>query len=264
MKFVRLNLTVETDTTFLRALLITFSILVLVYPSESSAQKHTVDAIYLSNGEVFRGSIQETLDPDKLCLETLCLNTRLFSKDEISRIEQEKINYQAFRYGKESSVRGYFNRTDLGLLIGSGNNSGNVVFSLQMVNGYKLGRRYYPGIGTGLEFYDYAVVPVFADFTYAITESRVGPFLRGSIGYSIPIEEPREQWGTLTKNKGGILLAAGVGTSIRTGSSSALTLSLVYRFQSLKSVYEEEWTDDVLNLERQLNRIALRIGFLFD
>ena len=108
------------------------------------------------------------------------------------------------------------------------------------------------------------MVPLYADFTYAITESRVAPFLRGSLGYSVPIEDPPEEWGTRTDNKGGILYAAGVGTNIRTGPSSALTISLVYRFQNLRSVYTENWNDDVLNLERQLNRIALRIGFLFD
>ncbi len=60
------------------------------------------------------------------------------------------------------------------------------------------------------------------------------------------------------------MYAAGVGTYIRTGGSSALMISLVYRFQSLKSVYSEEWTGDVLNLEKRFNRIAFRIGFIFD
>ncbi len=228
------------------------------------AQKHVVDAVYLENGEVFRGLLKESLDPDIVRLETLCLNTRLFSNSEISRIEREKISIQSFRYGRESSVHGYFNRTDMGLLVGSGNSSNNVVFSLQMVNGYKLGRRYYPGIGTGIEFYDHAVVPLFADFTYALSENRVSPFLRASFGYSFPMDDPQEQFGAITENKGGILYALGVGTSIRTGASSAMAISLVYRYQSLKSVYTENWNNDLLNLERRLNRIAFRIGFMFD
>jgi len=245
-------------------LLFSLFLLVFLIPAGLSAQKHVVDAIYLNNGEVFRGRIVESLDPDMLSIETLCLNTRLFSRNEISRIDKEKINIQSFRYGSESSIRGYFNRTDMGFLIGSGNNQNNVVFSLQMVNGYKLGKKYYPGIGTGLEFYEYAVVPLFADFSYALSDNRVSPFLRASLGYSFPVEEPREQWGSRTDNNGGILYIVGLGTSIRTGASSALSISLVYRFQSLKSVYTEDWNNDVLNLEKQINRIGLRIGFIFD
>ena len=168
------------------------------------------------------------------------------------------------RYGKEPSVHGYFNRTDLGLLIGSGNNSNNVAFSIQMVNGYKFARKFYPGIGTGIEFYDHAVLPLFTDFTYALAENNVSPFLRVSFGYSFPIEEPNEQWGSRTDNKGGIMYAAGVGTHIRTGAHSAMSVSLVYRFQSLRSVYTEDWNNDVVNLEKQINRVALRFGFIFD
>jgi hypothetical protein len=232
--------------------------------SQTTAQKHEVDAVYLQNGEVFRGKIVPDLNGDIVRLETLCFNTRLFNNNEILRIEKEKIKLQSYPFSRISSVRGYFNRTDMGFLIGSGNNQNNVIFSLQMVNGYKLGKRYYPGIGTGVEFYEHAVVPLYADFSYMLMDSRVSPFVRGSVGYSFSIEDPPEVWGARTDNRGGMLYAAALGTSVRTGSSSALTISIVYRFQSLKSVYEEEWNNDVLNLEKQYNRLAIRIGFMFD
>ncbi|MFC2098447.1 hypothetical protein ACFLSP_01745 [Bacteroidota bacterium] len=239
------------------------SILLLLIPLMAEGQKKEVDAIYLSSGEVFRGTIKDHFNPELIQLETLCANMRLFPVSEVSRIEKEEIDLFAFSREASISTRGYFNRTDLGALIGSGNDN-NAIFSLQMVNGYKFGKRYYPGIGVGLEFYEQAVVPVFADFTYLLGTHRVNPFIRGSLGYSIPLEDPEDQWGSTTNNNGGFLYSAGLGTSIRTGSSSALVLSLVYRFQSLKSVYTEEWSNEVLNIEKQFNRIALRIGFIFD
>ncbi len=238
-------------------------LLLIMIPAGLSAQKRVVDVIYLNSGEVFKGHMRESPDPDKIRLETLCLNTRFFPKGEINRIEEEKINMKTMRYGKEPSVQGYFNKTDLGLLIGSGN-SNNVAFSIQMVNGYKFGGKYYPGIGTGLEFYGHTVLPLYADFTYALAENHVSPFLKASFGYSIPIEESRGQWGASTENKGGIMFAVGVGTMIRTGVHSAMSISLVYRYQSLRSVYTEDWNNDVVNLEKQMNRVALRFGFIFD
>jgi hypothetical protein len=248
----------------IRAFPAILTFLLLLVTSVAGGQKLEVDAVYLNTGEIYRGRLQENLNPDLIQLETLCHDTRLFSKNEIIRIEKEKINLSAFsRYG-EAPVQGYFNHTDLGFLIGSGNNDHNIIFSIQMVNGYKFGRRYYPGIGTGIEFYDQAYVPLYADFKYFLSDHRVSPFLRGNLGYSIPLEDPPEQWGSRTVNHGGILYSAGVGTSIRTGSSSALVISLDYRFQSLRSVYTADWNDEVLNLEKQYNRVSLRIGFIFD
>lgn len=227
-------------------------------------QKQEVDAVYLGNGEIYRGWIQEHHNPDLVQLETLCLNTRLFPLSEILRIEKETVKLADFGRFGGASVHGYFNHTDLGFLIGSGNNDKHIVFSVQMVNGYKFRRKYYPGIGTGIEFYEQAHVPVYADFKYVLLDHRVSPFLRGSMGYSISLEDPPEEWGSRTDNHGGILCAAGIGTSIRTGSSSVLAISIVYRFQSLKSTYTAEWNDEILNLEKQYNRLALRIGFIFD
>ncbi len=237
----------------------------LILPSFSvNGQKRLVDAVYLNNGEVFRGRIQEQPDPGKVQMETLCLNTRLFSMSEISHIDQEKIDLMVLRLGGQVSSRGYFNRTDLGFLLGSGSNEQNAILSIQMVNGYKFGWKYYPGIGAGIEFYEQAYVPLFADFSYMLTSSRVSPFLRGSMGYSFSIDDPPEQWGTHTNNLGGFLYSAGIGASIRTGATSSLVISLVYRYQNLESVYKEDWSEEVLNLEKHYNRLSLRIGFVFD
>jgi hypothetical protein len=41
-------------------------------------------------------------------------------------------------------------------------------------------------------------------------------------------------------------------------------LSLVYRFQSLKSMTTQDWSDETLNLDKRYNRIAFRIGFVFE
>ncbi len=243
----------------------TLSILFTIFPiSWVYGQNQEVDAVYLINGEVFRGFLQDQPDPDQVQLETLCWNTRIFSKREISRIEREKVNLFVKGYNTGTSQYGYFNRTDLGLLIGSGNNEKNAIFSVQMVNGYKIDRKYFPGIGIGIEFYEYAVVPVSADFSYYFSSRQLSPFLRGSFGYSIPIEDPPEQWGSHTDTRGGILYTAGIGTSIRTGTSSALVLSLLYRFQSLRSINTVYWNDDMMNIEKQYNRISFRVGFMFD
>jgi hypothetical protein len=152
----------------------------------------------------------------------------------------------------------------MGVLIGSGNNEKNAVFSTQMVNGYKLDSRLYTGLGIGVEFYEQAVIPVFADVSCHFGRKVFSPFIRGSLGYSWSVEDPPETWGVHTDNQGGYMYAAGLGTFIRLNGHNSLSISLVYRFQSLKSVVSQDWTDEVLNLDKQYNRIAFRIGFVFE
>ena len=229
---------------------------------ELAAQKQEVDVVYLKNGEIYRGILQDHKDADKIMLQTLCWNSMIFDTMDIDHLDREMVDKKSHNLLEPSS--GYFNRTDLGVLIGHGNNEKNAIFSAQMVNGYKLNSRFYPGIGIGIEFFEQAVVPMFADVSCHFGRNVLSPFVRGSMGYSIPVEDPPETWGVVTNNHGGYMYAVGLGTFIRLNGHNSLSISLVYRFQSLKSVITQDWTDEVLNLNRQYNRLAFRIGFVFE
>ncbi len=227
-----------------------------------AAQKQEVDVVYLNSGEIYRGTLQHHPDEHLIMLQTLCWNTMIFNTGDVDHIDREMQNTGSPRMHVPS--HGYFNRTDLGVLIGTGNNEKNAIFSAQMVNGYAIGSRLYPGLGIGIEFYEQAVVPLFADLTCHIGRNVISPFVRGSIGYSVSVEDPPDIWGVYTNSIGGCMYAAGLGTFIRLNGHNALSLSLVYRFQSLKSVVTQDWNDEVLNLNKQYNRIAFRIGFVFE
>ena len=227
-----------------------------------AAQKQEVDAVYLKNGEIYRGSLLNHQDGNKIMLQTLCWNTMIFEAGDVDHIDIEMVNAKNSRLHVPSN--GYFNRTDLGVLIGTGNNEKNAIFSTQMVNGYKINSRLYPGLGIGIEFYEQAVVPLFADMSYHFGRNVLSPFIRASIGYSLPVEDPPETWGVSTNNNGGYMYATGLGTFIRLNGHNSLSISLVYRFQSLRSVITQDWSDEVLNLNKQYNRIAFRIGFVFE
>jgi hypothetical protein len=230
--------------------------------ADLDAQKQEVDAVYLKNGEIYLGNLQNHPDQNGIVLRTLCWNTMIFQAWEVDHIERKMVDMENSRMHVPSS--GYYNRTDMGILIGTGNNEKNAIFSAQMVNGYKIKSRFYTGLGIGIEFYEQAVVPLFADLSYHFGRNRLSPFVRGSIGYSLPVEDPPEAWGASTDNRGGYMYAAGLGTFIRLNGQNSLLLSLVYRFQSLKSVTTQDWNDEVLNLDKQYNRFAFRIGFVFE
>lgn len=234
----------------------------LFFPLYLSAQRQEVDAVYLKSGEVYRGVLKDHDDEDLIVLQTLCWNTMVFHSGDVDHISRETVNER--KEGWSVPYSGYFNRTDMGVLIGSGNNEKNAIFGVQMVNGYQVGNRFYPGFGIGIEFYEQAVLPLFADMSVQFGRQVISPFVRGSFGYALPVEDPPEAWGVRTKNRGGRMFGVGLGTFIRLNGHNSLSFSLLYRFQSLKSVTTQDWSDEVLNLDKQYNRIALRIGFVFD
>lgn len=228
------------------------------------AQTREVDAVYLKNGNVYRGAMQNTTLPGTLVIETLCSNTMQFTLEDVDHLSREFIRTGNRNSFVPNSETGYFNRTDIGALIGSGSNDKNLILGVQMVNGYKIKSRIYPGLGTGLEFFNQAFMPLYADFSYYFLNRSVSPFIRGSFGYTIPLEEPIEDWGTHTDSQGGYMYALGVGTSVRISQNNALNISLIYRFQNLRSIQTQDWTQEEIILDTQYNRIAIRVGFLFD
>ena len=247
----------------------TFFIILLLILSLSGknnlqAQKQEVDALHLKSGDIYRGHMQSTGTPGVIVMETLCSNTLQFKMDEIDHLERESIRTGSRNSFLPTNESGYFNRTDLGALIGTGNNDNNLIFGIQMVNGYQLKSRIYPGLGMGLEFFDQAFLPLFGDIVYYIGNRSVAPFVRGSLGYTLPLEDPHQDWGTILDSHGGLMYAVGLGTSIRMSQNNALCISVIYRFQNLRTVQTQDWNDDKVTLDTQYNRIAIRIGFVFD
>ncbi len=228
------------------------------------AQELDVDAIYLKNGSIYRGILQDTTETGKIVIETLCANTLLFGRDEIDHISRETVLAGTDGLYVPAKRSGYFNRTDLGALIASGYNDKNVIFSLQMVNGYRFRNRLYPGLGTGIEFYQQAYVPLFADISYFFRLRFLSTFIRGSFGYAVPLEDPEESWGLSIDNHGGFMCTLGLGTTVRISRDNALAISLAYRFQSHRSVQTTDWNNERSTFNTQYNRIAVRIGFVFD
>src|SRR4030042_6248024 len=111
---------------FIGFILLTFTIF------RTSAQRHIVDVIALQNGDFSRGIIVEQPDTGIIRLNTLCHNTLNFNLNDISSVSTEKLNLRRsgldlpFQY----EPKGYVNITDFGILIATGNNNQNGIFTI--------------------------------------------------------------------------------------------------------------------------------------
>jgi len=239
----------------------TFILINIVAIAITSAQKD-VDVLYFENGNVIRGHLIEQPDSSVLRIETLCHNIFQFNIDEIASIRQELLQTRKNRSFTPKET-GYSNITDFGLLIATGYNQKNVIFSILSTHNYTFSKGLAAGAGFGLEFFDQPTVPLYASFTWQVYTNKLSPFTSIKAGYSIALEDPGYLWDYSIDASGGMMWSAGVGTKIWLSHRNAMVISLLYRYQGIHSVRTWEWSGETTELVKKYNRLEIRFGFQF-
>ncbi len=243
--------------------IILFSFLLLNIASLSivSAQ-NDVDVLYLENGNVIRGHLIDQPDSSVFRIETLCHNVFQFKTGEITSVRQEVLQTRKSKSFTPNET-GYSNITDFGLLIATGNNEKNAIFSILSIHNYTFGKGLAAGAGFGLELFEQPTIPVFAAFNWQANSHKLSPFATVRAGYSFALEDPGYQWDYSVDATGGFMWGGGFGTKIWLSQRNALVISLLYRYQGIHSIQTLEWTGDTTKLLKKYNRLELRFGFQF-
>lgn len=164
-----------------------------------------------------------------------------------------------------STAGSYYNVTSAALLFGQGLNTFLPLPSLTMINGYRINQRLYTGVGLGMEYFEYWVVPLFGEVRYVTKPGRrTRPFYSFKIGYSFPLQDYRE---SETEYSGGFLFSPEIGLRFRMSSSTSFVLSAGYHYQHLSyhKTSHNWWSNDLIEstFYTHYNRIAIRVGFMF-
>ena len=240
-------------------------ILMALITFSSSAQKYLVDVISLKNGDIYRGKIVEQPDSEIVRINTLCHNTLNFNLDDISSISSEKINLHrsGLNLPFDYESRGYVNITDFGLLVATGDNAQNAIFSVSSVNGYSFASRYIAGAGIGIELYETLMLPLYADMRVILLKNRVTPFVGLKAGYSFSLEDPEPNWNESYDSHGGFTWGMGAGIFVWTNERSSLEINVSYRYQAIRTETTYEWPEKTSLFTTKYNRLELRFGFSF-
>lgn len=252
---------------FIILLISVIALLISFTPHSAMAQRVRLsDAVTLKNGSIIRGSFVELNDSSKVGIETPCRSLWVFNKDEVESVNFNLPSSGSYRMGKPVTARasGYANITETGLLFGSGNNEKNTVFSVLMTNGYKFRNRFIAGLGLGLEFFEQAQLPLFAEARYVLSNQNIAPVLILKGGYSFMLEDPRDDSWYKYDGKGGYLCEAGLGVHFRLNQHNLLSVGLLYRYQDNTIVHTDTWYQDRVWVTKKYNRLAFRIGIAFD
>jgi hypothetical protein len=248
-----------------KRLYIVISLLILLSVSEAFAQKYDIDVITLQNGDVYKGIIVDQPDSGIIRLNTFCYSTLNFNLSEIASLTKARLNIR--RSGLDLPFyyepKGYINITDLGILAATGNNNQNAIFSVSSFNGYSFASRFIAGAGLGLELFETAILPVYADTRLIIAKSRIMPVLILKSGYSFALEDPAGYWGESYNAFGGFMIGSGAGAYIWVSDRSAFEINLLYRHQAIRMERTYEWTGETTTMTTRYNRLELRFGLLF-
>lgn len=173
------------------------------------------------------------------------------------------------------AFKGYFNITDMGLLIGSTGNRHPAPFAFMTTNGYHITEQVSLGLGVGVEFISGSYMPVVLDARYYIRNTGFSPFLSLTGGYSHPLDDEGAFGSSVStdvywpgqnynytyepyKAKGGWLLSPGFGIRNMFGEKFGIIFNAGYRIQRL--YYAQ---GDTRKLTADYNRLVIKIGIIF-
>lgn len=127
----------------------------------------------------------------------------------------------------------------------------------QVLGHYRVNKRWYAGIGTGLSFYEKTLIPLFADVKFMLIKSRkFTPYLACSAGYAFV---PGKDAG------GGVLLNPSVGLQYGMCGNRKIFISLGVESQKLDRVKRYEHSLFKVEFLEKLshNSVLARVGFVF-
>jgi len=244
--------------------------LLLALPAFIFAQQNEFDALYLNNGSVLRGKVLESTPGKGVKIEIVGNNVLVIPENEIQKIVMREGTTETKTQPEQPEQASKIEIFPQIHLFGGADQSGGVTTAVT----YKFPFRLSAGVGTGVEWFNGAKLPVFANVHYKILPGTLSPFFYGQAGYAFSIETSQGDYnyyyGSNQKNHGGFLAGIGAGLSKDISANTAITFSIGYRYQQIKitSEYNAYYDNDpnhVIKSDRteKFNRIALSVGIKF-
>ncbi len=237
--------------------------------SSSFAQRNKNEVIYLKNGTVLKGQ-QTPVDDDKVVVRS-GKNLWVFNYSEIDSITSKQM---PGTFENESAP--YFLKASVGILAGSSNNSKPTPFSFDASFNYRILPKWYLGVGAGIDFLDESYLPVFGNLEFHFRESRFTPFIGLQGGYMIPLDDEVYSGGGVyydympwsssyyynpvpLESKGGLMVNPSFGFVSQLNPNLGLMLAFGYRYHEVNFKGDNHY-----QLDREYNRLSIRLGILFN
>jgi hypothetical protein len=242
-------------------------LITLLFASNFAKAQKTQDVVFLENGSILRGEIQDFSDSSKVRLLTADGSIWVFDTSEVFKTTVMPAYHSKQQLNPMKN--GFYNTTDFGILFGQGTYYSTQTASLNMVNGYQINPNFAVGLGIGFEGYDVPLAPIFVEAKYFLLKKSFSPFVSLQSGYSLPLSNYILSDGKRA-NKGGVMLGANIGFRKYLTDHFGLIASVGYRYQESHSSEEYYWwgwegdNNSSTEITRYYNRFAVRFGITFN
>ncbi|MEZ4847125.1 MAG: hypothetical protein R3B93_00525 [Bacteroidia bacterium] len=216
------------------------------------------DVVYLKNGSIIRGQIEEQIPGDYVKIRVISDTAFTFQTSEIEKITREPSKYISIKVKKYKGFmpisyrqRGLYQHASFGAGFTDGDWGQPVAnLSLNYRIGYHLNRFVNVGGGTGFDFYDGGVIaPFFVDVWGDLWESPVTPTYMANLGYGYGLGG---SWRHDVFD-GGLMGHLAFGLKFNTRSRYEYVFTVGYKRQDTYQEFEDwngnwnPWTGQVLN-----------------
>ena len=253
------------------------------YPNNYSGYRKGY--VFMKNGDILKGKYIYSSDMKKL--EVISGNqVRIYASEDVERITKKSPlemadTFHVFNQADFKPSR-IFNFTEFGLLVGNQDNTikSPVIFH-SSVN-YSFTPLLSAGLGTGVEMYREAYLPVTGNVMYKLNNHRTSPYVSLQAGYQIPVEGTRMTYyevmpvsvnpgyldyyypypyyqNSALNARGGVLLNPSMGFFHQLSRGLGMGVSVGYRFQILNYTGDNDY-----RLEVNYNRLSVKLGFIFN
>lgn len=197
-------------------------------------------------------------------------NIMLLVNNEVARIKKGDI-LKIYKAKSEQSklinnTPSYFSITDIGMLAGERNDIKKYSLSIHMINGIQLNEKFSTGLGFGVEFMDFNLIPIFADLRWNLNKNKTQIFVGMQGGFVFPLEENRinASWDSYNY-KMGYFYNPLIGIKANFKSSrNAFVISLGFRHMTIMGEREDDWRESVYERSFIYDRFSLRVGYYFN
>lgn len=247
------------------------TLLVVVGTVQASGQQYLADYLFLKNGDIYTGKIDEQPPrPGVIGITTFDGCYRVLADSVIERQTMDSVVVFITRVIHPSKQAGYFNHSRAGILTGKEEWNENTILSFQMVNGYRFRFPLSVGAGLGYEKFDVGVIQLFGECSYRfLLSGAIRPFVSAYGGYSASTGNPPptdDYYAYDQKSKNGWLAGAFAGVEIGINTQTAFTFSAGYRYQRLDySETRQIWwgNPQTVDITKEYNRLMLSVGLIF-
>jgi hypothetical protein len=236
---------------------LSFTILLFLIAAGAVAQVFYRDVVYLKSGSIIKGKIIEEVPKKTYTIKTADTSLFVVNIEDILKIVHEEIasdGPQKKATGAHPLNTGYEGLAEVGYGGAVGLYGLNVA-KFSMINGYRINKNMFAGVGTGFRYYTtenagFSVIPLFLDFRYKLLDKTISPYGGLSAGYAWDASHGFQD--------AGFLFNPQLGLQLNKNPDFMFHLGFGYEIQQMR--FATSWNSYIIRFSEA---ISINLGMVF-